>query len=197
MIGDQKTVLVVDDDPACRDLHALWLGDEYDVLTAANGNEALDDVAKADVVVLDREMPRMDGGTLARHIRESRYDCFVVILSGVEPDFDLVDLPIDHYLTKPVDREEVLAVVEQMLTREICQRLLQEYFSLTARKKSLDRRKRPAELAESDAYRRLVADLSARRVAVRELLEEINGPWGEAMLTTISEDTSVESFARS
>lgn len=197
MADDRNTVLVVDDDPACRDLHALWLDDEYDVLQAADGREALDRVGRADVMLLDREMPTLGGAEVARRVRDASTDCFVVMLSGVEPDFDIIDLPVDEYLTKPTDRESVHEVVDTLVTWDICQRLLQEYFSLVARKRSLERRKRPTELADSVAYQRLLEDVESKRVSVVELLDELEGAVPDPLAASVEPELGVAAFARS
>jgi DNA-binding response OmpR family regulator len=188
MSGDWDTVLVVDDDPACRDLHSIWLEDEYEVLTAAHGKAAIEQVGAADVMLLDREMPRMNGEEVAEHVHEHECDCFVVMLSGVEPDFDILELPVDEYLTKPVSQEAVVEVVETMLSREVCQRLLREYFSLTARKATLELRKRPDELNDNEEYHDLVAELEAKRVALDEMLEQFDGDWRQAILAAVGDD---------
>lgn len=188
MSGDRDTVLVVDDDPACRDLHSLWLDDEYEVVTAADGKVALEKVGAADVLLLDREMPRVDGEDVAHRLDEAGHDCFVVMVSGVEPDFDILDLPVDEYLTKPVSREAVLDAVETMLSRRVCQRMLREHFSLTARKATLELRKRPDELNDSDEYHELVAELEAKRAALDEMLEQFDGDWRQAILAAVGDD---------
>jgi DNA-binding response OmpR family regulator len=188
MSGDRDTVLVVDDDPACRDLHSIWLEDEYEVVTAAHGEAAIEKVAEADVMLLDREMPKMDGEAVAKQVHEEGLDCFVVMLSGVEPDFDILDLPVDDYLTKPVSREAVLDVVETMLSRAVCQRMLREYFSLTARKATLELRKRSDERNASDEYQDLLSELEARRIALDEMLEQFDGDWRQAILAAVDDD---------
>jgi len=188
MSGDRDTVLVVDDDPACRDLHSIWLEDEYEVVTAADGEAAIEKVAEADVMLLDREMPKMDGEAVAKQVHEEGLDCFVVMLSGVEPDFDILDLPVDDYLTKPVSREAVLDVVETMLSRAVCQRMLREYFSLTARKATLELRKRSDERNASDEYQDLLSELEAKRIALDEMLEQFDGDWRQAILAAVDDD---------
>jgi len=188
MSGDRDTVLVVDDDPACRDLHSIWLEDEYEVVTAAHGEAAIEKVAEADVMLLDREMPKMDGEAVAKQVHEEGLDCFVVMLSGVEPDFDILDLPVDDYLTKPVSREAVLDVVETMLSRAVCQRMLREYFSLTARKATLELRKRSDERNASDEYQDLLSELEAKRIALDEMLEQFDGDWRQAILAAVDDD---------
>jgi len=190
MSGDWDTVLVVDDDPACRDLHSIWLEDEYEVLTAADGKAAIELVGQADVMLLDREMPRMDGEAVAHHVHETEQNCFVVMLSGVEPDFDILDLPVDEYLTKPVSQETVLKTVETMVSRGVCQQMLREYFSLTARKATLELRKRPDELTNSEEYHELLADREAKRVALNEMLEQFDGDWRQAILAAVGDETT-------
>ena len=196
MEGEQ-TILVVDDDEACRELHGLWLAEEHHVLKASSGDEALDDVDRADVVLLDREMPGMDGEAVARRVRRTDHDCFVVMLSGVEPDFDIVDLPVDEYLTKPVTRDDLVDVVETMLERDVRRGLLREFLSLAARKERLERRKRPTELASRDEYRELLAKLEAKRAAVCEIATELDEEWCEAHLSTVGDDIPFEGPAHS
>lgn len=188
MSRDGATVLVVDDDPACRDLHSIWLDDEYDVLTAADGETALDHVGAADVMLLDRQMPRLDGEAVARHVRSGDHECFVVMISGVEPDFDMLDLPVDEYLTKPVSRGDVCEVVQTMVSRARCQRLLREYSSLSARKAALELRKSPATLAASPEYDQLVTQLEQKREHLDEMLAAFEDDWRQAILAAVAED---------
>lgn len=176
MCGD-RTVLVVDDDPACRSLHEAWLTDRYEVATATDGEEALERLEGMDVVLLDREMPGPNGPAVAEEIDERAADPFVVIVSAVEPDFDIVEMPIDEYVTKPVTGEELRSVVDTMLSRAECQDLLREFYSLASRKATLEVQKNAAELAESDEYGALTTELEETRVEVRELLAEMDGEW--------------------
>lgn len=187
MCGAQ-TILVVDDDRSVRALHEAWLQDRYDVVTAADGREALNRVEGVDVVLLDREMPGLNGTAVAERIDESDVDPFVVIVSGVEPDFDIVDLPIDEYMTKPVTQEEIRTVVETMLARAECQDRLREFYSLAARKAALEVQKGPTELAESDEYSGLTSDLEATRVAVEELLAKLDGEWQRTILWALDNE---------
>ncbi|NLV10888.1 response regulator [Halomicrobium mukohataei] len=192
MCGDWDTVLVVDDDPACRELHSIWLDDEYEVLTAADGRAALDKVGDADVMLLDREMPQMNGAEVAQRLTERPDDCFVVMISGVEPDFDVRELIVDDYLTKPVSRETVLDVVETMLSRGACRQLLREYFSLTARKATLELRISRDALGDSDEYHDLIAELEATRTTLDDRLEQFDGHWRQAILAAVTDDLGSE-----
>ena len=79
-----KRVLVVDDDASIRELLSTVLEDDgYEVVPAANGEDALAVCARwrPDVIVLDLMMPVMDGWTFAKRLRE-RDDIPIVVLSA-------------------------------------------------------------------------------------------------------------------
>ncbi len=168
------TVLIVDDDPRLLEMHAGWLEDDYTVERAYDGQEALrslhDDV---DVVLLDRRMPGLDGEEFLERIRGWEIDCRVVMLSAVDPDFDVIGMGFDDYLVKPVFRDEVRDVVMDMLARDVHEEPVQEYLTLSAKEALLRAEKTDAELRENGAYARLVERLE-------ELATEIDDPEEEA-----------------
>jgi len=58
MVDDPLHILIVDDEPGCRETLSLLLGTDHDVETAADGREALEELdGTVDIVLLDREMP--------------------------------------------------------------------------------------------------------------------------------------------
>lgn len=78
-------VLVVDDDPAVLRLLSFILGDDgFDILTAGNGVEALEQVGRdrPDGIVLDLNMPVMDGATFFTELRARGFTMPVLILSA-------------------------------------------------------------------------------------------------------------------
>ena len=160
MVGHQSppTVLVVDDERDLADLFANWLGNPYSVRTAYDGAEALGQLDGAvDVVLLDRRMPELSGDEVLREIRENELDCRVVIVSAVEPDFDVVDMGFDDYLTKPVLKEDLRDAVERMLTRSEYGDTVQELFQAVAAKAALQSEKPETELEHNEEYLELQA----------------------------------------
>lgn len=115
-------VLVVDDDHQIRE--ALRRGLQargYDVLTAGNGETALDVLAGAsvDVVVLDLGLPGIDGHEVIRRLR-SFSDVPVVVLSVRESQSEKVtalDAGADDYVVKPFGMDELLARMRAALRR--------------------------------------------------------------------------------
>lgn len=115
-MGDRPTVLFVDDEAALADGHAAQLSDRYETRTAYDGRTALDRIDDdVDVVFLDRRMPGPDGEAVLEAIRERGDDCRVVMLTGVEPDADVVEMGYDDYLVKPVGEADLQEAVERSL----------------------------------------------------------------------------------
>jgi len=118
----QCTVLVVDDDPHIRDLLTFAL-QKAGLATreAADGEAALADIAlhRPDLVVLDINMPRMDGIAVCRRIRAGD-DLPILFLSSRDDEIDRIlgmELGADDYVTKPFSPREVVARVAAILRR--------------------------------------------------------------------------------
>ncbi|MFJ6023237.1 response regulator [Brevundimonas sp. NPDC092305] len=118
----QRTVLVVDDDPHIRDLLAFALRKAgLAVREAADGEAALADLDAhpSDLVVLDINMPRLDGLETCRRIR-ARSDLPVLFLSSRDDEIDRIlgiELGADDYVVKPFSPREVVARVAAILRR--------------------------------------------------------------------------------
>src|SRR5205807_10036961 len=120
---EMARVLVVDDEPAVRRAleRALKL-DEYDVVLAADGQEALDELASspADAVVLDIAMPRVDGLEVARRMRKAGDRTPILMLTARDAIDDRVeglDVGADDYLVKPFALKELQARLRALLRR--------------------------------------------------------------------------------
>jgi len=115
-------ILIVDDDPAIRELVKDYLGEnDMRVTGAASGAEmvsALEEHA-IDLVLLDLRLPGEDGMKLARKLRETSH-IPIVILTGKLEEADRVmglELGADDYVTKPFSPREVLARIRTILRR--------------------------------------------------------------------------------
>jgi DNA-binding response OmpR family regulator len=154
---DEQTVLVVDDEEDIADLYTTWLEMGHDVRTAYSGQEALEKAdAAVDIVFLDRQMPDKSGDEVLDALREAGLECRVVMVTAVDPDFDIVDMAFDDYLTKPVMREDLTEAVEDMNERDEYNETVQEYFALTSKKATLEAEKTPSELQENEEYQAMV-----------------------------------------
>ena len=170
------TVLVVEDEQPLADLFATWLTETYSVRTAYDGEQALerldDDV---DVVLLDRRMPGLAGDDVLEKIRERDYDCRVAMVSGVDPDFDVIELGFDDYLTKPVSQSELRETVDRLLTVATYDRQLREYFALVTKEVTLEAEKSQRELETNKEYGSLKRQVAEERERLDALLAELEG----------------------
>jgi DNA-binding response OmpR family regulator len=171
---DEATVLVVDDERDIADLYTAWLEESYTVRTAYGAAEALDQADEdLDVVLLDRQMPEMTGDEVLERVRERELDCRVVMVTAVDPDFDIVDMPFDDYLTKPVMLEELRDAVERMRTREDYDEKMQDFFALSAKKATLEAQKDPVELRNNEEYEQLDERVEELRQEADETVAEV------------------------
>ena len=106
-------ILIVDDEPQIlRALRAGLLAHGYDVVSAADGEEALDKAATElpDAVILDLNLPRLSGLEVCKALREwSSVPIIVLSVRDAERDkVTALDLGADDYLTKPFGTDELL-----------------------------------------------------------------------------------------
>ncbi|WP_122088967.1 winged helix-turn-helix transcriptional regulator [Halalkalicoccus subterraneus] len=181
------TVLIVDDDPRLVNMHASWLDPDHTVKRAYDGEEAFRQLDESvDAVVLDRRMPGVSGEDVLARIREWNLDCGVVMLSAVEPDFDIVDMGFDDYIVKPGYRHEVREAVTDVLAREMHDEPLREYLALSAKESLLRAEKSDVDLAASDEY----TALSERIASLESKLDDPSEAADDARLRAIVNDGS-------
>jgi flagellar protein FlaH len=116
-------ILVVDDEPQIRHLmDTIFFDAGYDVIQASNGREALEKVRQdqPDLVLIDVDMPEMNGFEVVRLLREnpSTGDIPIIMMTGLDAaqgESAALDLAVDHYITKPAQPGLVEAAVKVAL----------------------------------------------------------------------------------
>jgi two-component system phosphate regulon response regulator OmpR len=115
-------VLIVDDDASIREMLAEYFASHGFVTAQAEDGttmRAAIERATPDVVLLDLRLPREDGLSLARYLRE-RYDVGIIMVTGSGEVVDRIvglEVGADDYVTKPFDPRELLARVKSVLRR--------------------------------------------------------------------------------
>jgi two-component system KDP operon response regulator KdpE len=122
LTNNLATILVVDDEaPVLRTLKRNLSGYGYEVLTAADGVEALACVEenRPDLMLLDLNMPRLSGLEVCRRLRKwNQMPIIVLSARGDEQQkVEALDLGADDYLTKPFGMSELLARIRAALRR--------------------------------------------------------------------------------
>jgi putative two-component system response regulator len=118
-----QTILITDDEAPFRDyLGTLLRTQGFRVVAAADGVEAMDAFAhhQPDLVLLDIEMPHMDGFEVCRRLKQDPETCLtpVVLVTGLTASEDRIrgiEVGANDFLSKPVDRNELLARVKSLL----------------------------------------------------------------------------------
>ena len=127
MTDNAKTILIVDDDPDARTFLSTVLGDNgYATITAEDGNDALAKIEQQipDLIALDISMPEKSGVGVYRTLKESDSlkNIPVIIITGISDEFQKFIStrrqvpPPDGYISKPVEHEELLKTVADLLS---------------------------------------------------------------------------------
>jgi len=116
--------LIVEDDSTVRELLKYRLGKHYSVLTATNGEEALEKIEEQipDLIISDIMMPEMDGFTLQSTLqsdKNTRVIPFIFLTARADEPAreEGARTGVDDYITKPFDMEQLLSRVERLLER--------------------------------------------------------------------------------
>jgi two-component system OmpR family response regulator len=121
-MAESRRILVIDDDPDIRTVLARYFGDAgHEVRTAPDGRQGLDEVRawSPDIVLLDLEMPAMNGLDVLRHIGADHAGVPVVAFSGhavaEQLGSDARRLGAREFLVKPFGLEQLAQVVDDAL----------------------------------------------------------------------------------
>ncbi len=121
--GAMFSILVAEDDHAIRTLITTKLKQEnYTIYTAENGEEALSIMEKhqVDLLISDIMMPVMDGYSLVKTLRETKYTLPILMItakSQLESLEEAFKLGVDDYMVKPIRLEELALRVRALLRR--------------------------------------------------------------------------------
>lgn len=126
MTDTKAKILVIDDEPDMLDFLSTFFKDRnFEVFAATNGREGFSKAkeAKPDLITLDISMPEESGVKAFRNLQETpeTKDIPIIIITGITKDFKKfihtrkVVHPPEAYLEKPVNPDELLKKVEELL----------------------------------------------------------------------------------
>lgn len=128
------TLLIVEDNYSLRDYLQLTLGAYYQIVTAENGQQALDILEQGhtvpDLILSDIMMPVMDGYELLQQLKSSeKYQGLPVIMltarADVQDKLKALRIGVDDYLLKPFNEEELLVRIENLLENRVARNAVQ------------------------------------------------------------------------
>ena len=183
------TVLVVDDERDVADAYAAQLEDRYDVITAYSGEEALEALdPTVDAVLLDRRMPEISGDEVLETIRDRNLETRVAMVTAVDPDFDIIEMPFDDYVVKPVVRDDLHETIDRMLRCAEYEKHVREYYALTAKYAALKASKPQPELEGNEEFEDLQAEIESRRRSLDEAVARFDDRDFDAVFRDFSTD---------
>ncbi len=120
--SESPRLLVVDDEPGVRESVRMIFENDYRVLSAETGVEALRVIREdvPEVILLDVKMPRMDGIEVLRRIKENHHLSKVIMITATKTVRNAVEamkLGAEDYITKPFDVDEIRLVVKRALEK--------------------------------------------------------------------------------
>jgi CheY-like chemotaxis protein len=177
MVSDDKdaTVLVVDDEKEVADAYSLQLRRRYDTRVAYKGDEALEKVDEdVDVILLDRRMPGLSGDEVLEEIHEWGLECRIIMVSAVDPDFDIIEMPFDEYLCKPVTKDDLFEAVERQLKAVEYDERLPEFIELKSKLDALEEEKPARELEDAEEVEEMRERATELETDIRDVIENFD-----------------------
>jgi len=187
-MAGQATVLIIDDDPATVQLVSEALKQAYAVVTAPDGQDGLRQMFHhhPDLIILDINMPTMDGWTVCQRVREVSNIPIIMLTARDDPEEIIrgLDLGADDYILKPFELSVLLARVRANLRRASSEPAIlkaevvysDSHLTVNLEEHRVTVRGKPVRLTpiEFDLLARLV-HAAPRIFPYRDLLEQV---WG-------------------
>jgi len=119
----KPTILIVDDEPGARESLEVILEEDYQLLSVGSGQEVLEILQKEpiDLILLDINMPDMDGLAVLRKIKEQDEEIDVIMVSALNQArkaVDAIKLGAYDYITKPYEPEDILSTVNRVISKQ-------------------------------------------------------------------------------
>jgi DNA-binding NtrC family response regulator len=122
--NSKYSILIVDDEPLIRNsLYEIFKIEGYNVLTAENGESAVDKIQRetVDILVTDLKLPQMDGLALLKKIKELSSQTEVILITGygsIESAVEAMKRGAFEYITKPINDNEIKTLINNIVEKK-------------------------------------------------------------------------------
>lgn len=196
-----RKILIIDDDDDLRDslVEQLKLHDEFDILDANTPSVGIDLALneRADIVLLDVDMPEIDGREVCKKLRRSGFKSPIIMLTGQDSDADTIlglDSGANDYVTKPFRFAVLLARIRSQLRQheqsEDAVFSIGPYSFKPASKLLIDSEEKKIRLTEKETSILKFLYRAGEKVVTRDVL--LHEVWGyNAKVTTHTLETHI------
>lgn len=117
-----NTILIVEDEPDILELLEYTLDKEYEVIGCLDTSNVLDilDEEKIDLILMDRNLPNVEGSIFIQELRSKGYNQSVIYLTAKDADENIIegfDRGADDYITKPFNIDILKARIKSVINR--------------------------------------------------------------------------------
>ena len=167
-------LLVIEDDTVQRQMYTRWLED-HSVHSASTESEAYEKLSEdTDVVLLDRIFDEPKGDSIAERIKEMFPGIEIVMITAVEPDTGIMDMEVDDYLVKPVERDELEKAIQRSISRSSTSSEKRKLLSMMAKKAALDKK---VTIEDRESYEKLseeIEEMKEKLDVTEEIMSQMN-----------------------
>ncbi|QDX40515.1 HalX domain-containing protein [Salarchaeum sp. JOR-1] len=185
----EPIVIVLEDEQGLADLYTTWLSDDYTVRTAytvQEGREKFDEAV--DIALIDRRLPDGSGDEFLEWVQQQHSACRTAMVTAVNPQFDILDMPFDDYLVKPIDQVDLKNTVQELNRQREYNDDVRELYSLMTKKTQLETELSQSELDASEEYQELTERIEEIQESARATTTEFDDADFNALLQQIEED---------
>ncbi|OIB55621.1 winged helix-turn-helix transcriptional regulator [Natrialba sp. SSL1] len=189
------TVLLAEDDPRLRELYALWLQTDYDVVTAADGKEALRLLDESiDVAVLASDLPTLDGPAIAAALETAGQRTPVAIVTSGDVSPDDVSIPADVLVRDPLSKTTLRDAVGRLTRLRAESSIGRDIRSRRHRLAFVERHLGPTA-PTTEAYQQVAGELATLEQD-RAAAAEARAPWRRLRSTAAPESAGTSHVER-
>lgn len=168
-----SNILIIEDERDTANLYQDYLSEDYSTKLATSGEQALEKLTPdIDLILLDLNLPRMNGEEVLEMIERGEVnhsDPRIVILTTREPTDDVLKYPIDKYRMKPIYRDDLHNVIDDITLQNEFHCISKTLFQKRSKRNALNQ----AGKTDTETYRNLLSTIEELEAELKNIYEEI------------------------
>lgn len=166
-------ILIIEDDRDTANLYQGYLEEDYTTNLATSGEQAVEKLSPTiDLILLDLNLPRMSGIDLLEMIQEDEVEHSnprVIILTTRDPTEEILDYPIDKYQMKPIYRDDLHSLIDDITLQAEYQNLSKTLFQKRSKRNAF----KQAGKTDTETYREILQNIDELEEELKDLYDQI------------------------